>query len=425
VRLAELSGALRAREQRPLLAAVALGLAIRIAYVLITRGKALAGDEIAYGSEGALIAHGHWFQGFLPYGILHATAWKPPGYPLWVGLWYTLLGTHPDRVYAVQAVLCGPATIVLSWLLARRLWNRRAADVTALLVAVYPMAWQYEERLYSEALAVPLTMLLLYVVIERRPTLRRACAVGALLAVLLLIRSSSVLFVPLIAVCWWTGAGRRRGMVMTLTTLACAAALIAPWTIRNAISLHGFIPISIQDAAAYGTFNPTSAQDPKFPFAWRPEEPRDADLFNPRHPLSEPVLEHRGESRALHYIEHHPFSLLQAFYWNGLSRLWDIRHPSYALDEVPYEGRTRSVATVGLVMYYVLMPLALLGLWRSRRRRTLVLPVLVSVLAASVVFTTDSGTRYRAPFEPLIVVLACAAVPMLVPRPGVGGALGV
>ena len=41
----------------------------------------------------------------------------------------------------------------------------------------------------------------------------------------------------------------------------------------------------------------------------------------------------------LDYIKDHPASLLEAFYWNGLSRLWDIRRPSNALAEVPFEGR--------------------------------------------------------------------------------------
>jgi len=62
----------------------------------------------------------------------------------------------------------------------------------------------------------------------------------------------------------------------------------------------------------------------------------------------------------------------------------------------------------------VLFVLALAGLWRRRRRRELVWPVLALALAASIVFTIDSGTRYRAPLEPLIAVLACSAV--LVPR---------
>jgi hypothetical protein len=43
-----------------------------------------------------------------------------------------------------------------------------------------------------------------------------------------------------------------------------------------------------------------------------------------------------------------------------------------------------------------------------------VLPILAAVAAMPVVFTVDGGTRYRAPVEPLLVVIACSsAVPAL------------
>ncbi|MGI8505749.1 MAG: hypothetical protein ACR2MK_02900, partial [Solirubrobacteraceae bacterium] len=86
----------------------------------------------------------------------------------------------------------------------------------------------------------------------------------------------------------------------------------------------------------------------------------------------------------------------------------DIRRRSRSLTEVRFEGRSRLVTNLGLDAYWVLLPLALIGLWRTRRRRMLVLGVLAMALGASIVFTTDSGTRYRVPLEPLIAVLACA-----------------
>ena len=189
-----------------------------------------------------------------------------------------------------------------------------------------------------------------------------------------------------------------------------AVLVIAPWTVRNAIVLHGFVPISLQDAALYGTFNATSAHDPVFPYAWRREPPSAAALFDPHHPLPDVTLRakliHLGES----YISAHPESVPAAFFWNGLSRLWDIRRRSRALAEVPFEGRSRLVTNLGLDAYVLLLPLALLGLWRARRRRSLVLGVLAIALGASIVFTVDAGTRYRATLEPLIAILACAGV---------------
>jgi peptidoglycan/LPS O-acetylase OafA/YrhL len=118
-------------------------------------------------------------------------------------------------------------------------------------------------------------------------------------------------------------------------------------------------------------------------------------------------------------------SVPEAFFWNGLSRLWDIRARSRSLIEVSFEGRSRFVSEVGLDVYDVLLPLALLGLWRARRRRPLVLGVIALALAASIVFTADSGTRYRATLEPLIAVLACAgALGARGPGPAVDGRLG-
>ncbi len=183
-----------------------------------------------------------------------------------------------------------------------------------------------------------------------------------------------------------------------------------PWTIRNTIVNDGdVIPISVQDAAAYGTFNDDAAGDPVYPYAWRPLISEMPAVFEGP-PVSDAAVRSGAQQAAFDYIGEHPFSLAEAFYWNGLSRLWDVRRPARALDEVPFEGRSEAVTTAGLAMYYVLLALALLALWRHRRRREIVLPVLAIALAASVVFTSASGTRYRAPLEPLIAILAVAAV---------------
>ncbi len=382
-------------------------MAVRIAYAFATRHARLAGDETEYDAEGWLIAQGHWFWTRVPYGILHAGAWKAPGYPAWVGVWYALLGHHPFAVRLLQVPL-GAVTIGLSWLLARRLFGPRVAIAAALVVAMYPLAWQYEELLYSESLATPLTLAVLVVIFTRAPSARRAMLCGALVGVAMLIRPSSEFLVLGAPVAWSIAAGARRGIGLTAIVVAVAVAVVAPWTARNAVVLHGFVPISLQDAALYGTFNAQAANDPVWPYAWRPDPPEVANLVDPAHPLSDVRFRARLIHLGLAYISAHPASVAEAFFWNGLSRLWDIRHRSRSLTEVSLEGRSRLVTNLGLDAYYVVLALALLGLWRARRRRMLVFGVLAIALGASVVYTADSGTRYRAPLEPLLAVLACA-----------------
>lgn len=405
----------RRRELQLVGLAVAAGIALRLAYVILTRSHALAGDEIEYDIEGKLAAAGHFLWTTTPYGIPHATTWKAPGYGAWVGMLYKLLGSHPDRVFAVQALVLTPFTVGLTWLLARRLFGLWPGLVAAGLVAVYPNIWQFDVRLYSEALANPLTILVLVLVLGvASVSLGRAAAVGAVLGALMLIRPSSALLLAGVAVSWWAAAGRGRGTAMLGVTIAVAALVVAPWSIRNA-GLHDahWVPISVQSAAGYGVFNDESAHDRRLPYAWRPLNARDSDLLGPTaRPHSDGTLYATLNSRTKRYIADHPASLPQAFFWNGITRLWDLRRPSHVLDEVHFEGRTKAVTAAGLAMYWVLLPFALAGLaaqWR-RGRRGLVLAVAAIALAASLVYTTDGGTRYRAPLEGMVVVMASAAL---------------
>jgi len=397
------------REVLLLLAALGAGLAVRVGYVLATYDHMLAGDEPEYYLEGLRATQGKWFWTDRPFDIPHAGMWKSPGYPAFVGVVYTVLGVGVGKLLLLQTVLLGPIVIVLIWLLARRLFDARVATVAAFLGALYPHMWQWEGRLYPEALALPLGILLLLLVLERQPTPRLAVAVGAVLAASLLVRPTAFFFLAGVAVAWWLAAGLRRGTLMLGLSVLVMVVLIAPWAARNYRVADAFIPLSMQDAAAYGTFNDEAADDPRSPYAWRVRTAREAPLFSGP-PIPDAEFRRTLQRRALHYIKEHPDSLPKAFFWNGLSRTWDIRRPQYAIDEVAFEGRNKQVSIVGIALYYVLLAAALVALWRLRARRTLVYPLLAMALGASVVFTSAAATRYRLPLEPALVVLASYAL---------------
>lgn len=394
------------RELLLLLGAIALGLALRVAYVVATHDHTLAGDEPEYHLEGIRATEGRWFWTDRPFGIEHAGMWKSPGYPAFVGIVYSVLGVSVGKLLLLQTLLLGPLVIALGWLLARRLFNPRVAVAAAFVGALYPHMWQWEGRLYPEALALPLGLILLLLVLERAPTARRAVEVGVVMAASLLVRPTTFFLFAGVAVAWWLAAGFRRGTLLLGLSLAVTVLLIAPWTARNQHVAGDFIPISMQDSAAYGTFNDDAANDPRSPYGWRVRTTRDADLFNGP-PIPDAEFREELQSRALDYIKEHPSSVPKAFFWNGLSRTWNIFRPQYALHEAAFEGRSKAVSIIGIAMYYVLLLGALVALWRLRSRRTLVLPLLAMALAASVVFTTVAATRYRLPLEPMIVVLAC------------------
>jgi hypothetical protein len=166
--------------------------------------------------------------------------------------------------------------------------------------------------------------------------------------------------------------------------------------------------------AAYGTFNDDSAHDPNNPWEWRVYNRRDASILAHARQLGDLEFRKRLKHNTIEYVKAHPSSVVEAFFWNGITRLWDVRRPSHVLDEAKFSGRPRGLTAVGLAIYWILLPLALAGLWLARRRRALVVPLLLMALSASVVFTADAETRYRAPFEPVIAILACSAAVYLV-----------
>jgi 4-amino-4-deoxy-L-arabinose transferase-like glycosyltransferase len=397
------------RELWTVVGLMALGAAVVLIYVLINRPLELRGDMVEYDSEGVFFTQGKLWWTTLPFGVAHEGMWKAPIYPAWVGLWYELWGTSPDTVAIVQALTVAPAAVLLTWLLGRRLFSPAVGLVSAAVVALFPLAWEYYGLLYPEALAVPLTLGVLILVLTCEPSAKIAIWVGALAGLAILTRPTSVYLFAGALAAWVIATGWRRGVALTAIAAALAALVILPWTVRNYIVADGVVPISIQDAAAYGTFNEESANDPKYPYAWRYQLRDQPDVLEGP-PVGDAELRSQLQQEAIDYIEAHPESLVEAFFWNGLSRLWDIRHPGYSVDEAPFEGRSRTLGTIGIALYYPILLLALAGLWRVRRRRELLIPILALALAAAVVFTPDSGTRYRAPFEPLLVVLAASCL---------------
>ena len=378
--------------------------------MLVTWDHTLAGDEIEYDLEGKFIAAGDWFWSSTPYGIPHPSAWKTPAYPLFVGVLYSLGGENPDAVMLLQVLVLGPLTITLTWLLGRRLFGPWVGTAAAFIAAVHPFIWQYEARLFAEALAVPLTLGILLLVLDRRPDMARVVAAGALSGVLILVKPSALTILAAVVPAILIGWGWRRGLSRAAVALAACALVIAPWTIRNYAEFDSFLPLSVQDAGIYGVFNDDAAHDDEHPWIWRPQTTRDADLFDPAHPLPDDELRAELRDRALDYVEDHPSSVPKAVFWNGMSRFWDVRDPDEALNEVQFQGRSRTLTWIGLVIWWILLPLGLVGLWMARRRPGIAVPLACMFVLACFVYVANSGTRYRAPFEPVFAVLACSAV---------------
>jgi 4-amino-4-deoxy-L-arabinose transferase-like glycosyltransferase len=181
--------------------------------------------------------------------------WSPGAPLLYAGVYYATGGVHPTAALLLVALL-GTGTILLTYLLARRLAGPAAGVVAALLAATYPAFIENTGRLLAEPIALfwlPAAMLA-FLWASDGGRIWRWLAPGALLGLTTLTRPEYLPFVALFAllavlrVAWRHPHGRRAGLLPGLAAGALVAAafcgVLAPWTVRNQLTLDRFVPVT-------------------------------------------------------------------------------------------------------------------------------------------------------------------------------------
>lgn len=230
-----------------LLAVMAIGFALRVEAAL-TPPKSPGNDALAYMQIAKGLYQHHHYGG--P-GQASPNDWSP-GAPLLYGAVYALTGGVHVKAALLLLALLGTGTILLTYLLARRLAGPRAGLVAAVLAASYPAFIENTGRMLAEPVALfwlPLAMLaFLWASDGGRPW--RWLVPGALLGLTTLTRPEYLPFVALFAVLalarvtWGHKRGLLPGVVAAALVLVAFCAVLGPWTVRNALVLHRFVPVT-------------------------------------------------------------------------------------------------------------------------------------------------------------------------------------
>lgn len=241
-----------------------------VAGALLLRGALLArypdlflrADEGLHLVAGALVAElgtpavGHW----------------PPGYELFLAGVFRVGGVDPLAAKIANVAL-STLTVAAAALLARSLGGPRAGRLAGWLCALHPGLVAFSHYLYSETLfAALLTGGALFAF--RRPqgaTRVEQVAAGVLFGLAILTRSVLLYFLPLwvaVQALRRRGPEARRALVVTLVALA----VVAPWTLRNALRYGAFVPVDSTAAmTAYFAFQPSAFnRDLGFVADWQP-----------------------------------------------------------------------------------------------------------------------------------------------------------
>src|SRR4051794_38639168 len=145
----------------------------------------------------------------------------------------------------VLQLLVAAATVWLLGRVAARASGRGDVGVVAaLLMAVHPGFIRYSCILHPLVLDTFFFIAAGGAVVRYRqlPTRRRGLIAAAVIGLGVLTRPTILLFLlPLIWIAWRTSETLKMRLTRSAAVAALTFAIVAPWTIRNAIVLHGFV----------------------------------------------------------------------------------------------------------------------------------------------------------------------------------------
>lgn len=437
---------MRARWVKPVLVGALLlaALGIRLGYVAAEPYHAI-NDAGTYNRMASMIArYGDYHTGTKPKsgagGSRGPTAYFPPAFPYFLSVVDLLSGHQQGGKAAVQSLriemaVTGTISVGLVGLVALEAFGEGAALASLALAAFYPVMIELSGALVAENLVVMLELAAAWALLRarraqgRRPYLWIA-ATGVLTGLAALTHENAVLYViPFAFAAWAVARARapsdrprtrlgRAGPVLRILAapalvilLTCAT--IAPWTIRNAIELHHFIPIADETGITLaGTYNPLSANYQPVPYKWHlfSHVPQLHYLAHVSYRYTEVQLSNLLEAQAIDYIKAHPLAPVEAAFDNTL-RMFELEgtfawHASASALSIRVQ-----VARVGVYSFYLLCLLAVAGLFTKRVRRApwwlWAIPLLWWITVVPVNVETP---RFREPIDPFLVMLAGCAV---------------
>ena len=391
----------------------AVGLALRVAYILLVRRDAtVQGDGLYYHFGANLLADGHGFIVPLQYvkGITLQAADHPPLYLLWLAL-PSWLGLDTPVWHMLWSCALGTATIVVTGFVGREVVGPRVGLVAAGLVAVYPNIWSHDGILQSETLAILLVAIALLLAYRywHAPSFATIVWLGVVCGLAALTRSELILLVPFVVVplVWITRSIDVRQKVKWLAVVGTATVVVlAPWVGYNLTRFEHPVFLSTGyevtlltascDKTWYGQYTGYWSFECGVRTRVRDDQSQKAIVYR------RAALDYIGDNKAR-------IPVVVAARWG---RITGVFRPAQQVRlDHDAEGRETWVAWWSLLMFYPIAALAIVGAIVLRRRRTLVFPLvaLPAIVLISVTLTFATN-RYRAIAEGALVVLAAVAI---------------
>ncbi|GHF72079.1 4-amino-4-deoxy-L-arabinose transferase-like glycosyltransferase [Amycolatopsis bartoniae] len=380
------------------LGAVVLSLVLAGGYAVLLGDTLRYLDERVYVQLAGSLAHG---LGYSADGV-QATAYRPPGYPFLLTPVYWATG---GSVLAMRfvGVLALAGSVWFGYRVGRRAASAPAGALAAVVLACYPLLAYTATALYPQ---VP-GLFLLLVTIDRGFAAADDHRVGNVLAAglcggLLVITvpnfALSVVLVPL-----WMVWRRRAARGVAAAILALVLAVPGAWCLRNAVSLHAFVPVSTNDGINLllgNSEHTTAGSGTEVDISRYEQAARDAHL-------DEVGINGFFSDSAVDWITAHPADAV-VLYGKKLANTFSFS------SDMATSGQGGGAADLVLALtYYPVLLLAVLRValarrWPLTRVETLLAVLVVLNFLLQAVFFTR--LRFRVPLDALTIVLAASVV---------------
>ncbi|GAC1433724.1 MAG: hypothetical protein NVSMB54_31810 [Ktedonobacteraceae bacterium] len=408
----------------PLIVIFCVALTIRVAYnFTVANGYFPLHDSLTYQNIAFHLVQEHCYclYSHLP------TVDRAPLWPFVIAVIDRLIG--PQDIL-VRLVLCliGSGTCTLLYLFARDLFGERVGIFAGLVGAIYPFLYIYDGLLYAESLYTFLLLAYCYTIyhLQRSPRLSLMISNGVLLGLLSLARPNGIALLGLFVI--WAGVmygikvlSWRTALKSVLVVGLLTLIFITPWTMRNYKVTHTLVPVAVGGGKVMlGAYNYETA-DPVYQHGYYagiwiiPSEstpwivakfPKDCAR------ACEVTRDDTYKAAALQWIQGHlssmPFMLGQHFI-----NTWEVvpQEADLATNRFPDRDSSRLVVVMMETITPIIFTLALLGIVvTSKRWRDLLFLYLMILLTLAQNLVFYGIPRFRAPIEPVLILLAAGAI---------------
>lgn len=399
---------------------VAAAVVARIAF-LVLFGHTLSLQTSGYDAYAVNLIEG---QGYTRFEDRSGDSDLPPLYPFFLAGIYKLFGRDPIPVAIVQAGL-DVLVMLLLYGIGRRVGGETVGLLAAGFYGFYPYLLFQNLTLNDTGIFILLLVAGIWLAYRAADShdWRYVAAIGGVFGLGALTKTLILLMLPMLVIIWWHKFGWRQAIRWSLISGLVMVAVLTPWTIRN-IGLHEtFVLVSTNGGSNLHQGNNACVAD----YLARGWDAQWVDcLEKTPDTLSEVEADRWHRKQAIDYLWDHPNE------WPHLfgTKFWVLWSPAIMPYDVPagakleddavlqYNTRTFQAARIIHLVYFTpLLALGIIGLvmaWHDKRPVALLVVPILTVTIAYLIF--HPSTRYRAPADPFVFILAAYAVSRLLDR---------